>query len=73
MRRFVLIALLLLMGGVTEVEAQSFLKQLGKTVENAAKRKVQQKAEESFSGKQAVLKKAMNLMRLLFQWLEEIQ
>ena len=46
MRRFVLIALLLLMGGVTEVEAQSFLKQLGKTVENAAKRKVQQKAEE---------------------------
>ena len=46
MRRFVLIALLLLMSGVTEVEAQSFLKQLGKTVENAAKRKVQQKAEE---------------------------
>ncbi len=47
MKRIIMMLLVLaVVGGTTEVNAQSWLKKLGKTVENAAKRKIEQKAEE---------------------------
>ncbi len=47
MKRIIMLLLaFIVIGGTTEVNAQGWLKKLGKTVENAAKRKVEQKAEE---------------------------
>lgn len=47
MKRILITMLVLLtMGGTTEVYSQSWLKKLGKKVEETAKRKVEQKAEE---------------------------
>ncbi len=47
MKRIIMMLLVLaVVGGTTEVNAQNWLKKLGKTVENAAKRKIEQKAEE---------------------------
>ena len=46
MKRLVMMVLVLVaVGGTTEVNAQSFLKKLGKKVENAAKNAIERNAE----------------------------